>query len=82
VLKAHEPPGSAAPQTFCGPDIAERLVANHDARRIGRRLIQMLNAKARDAVKQAKAARDAVNAMMRKLKMFCYFDGPRGVGNL
>jgi hypothetical protein len=42
----------------------------------------MLNAKARDAVKQAKAARDAVNAMMRKLKMFCYFDGPRGVGNL
>jgi hypothetical protein len=82
VLEAHEASNSAAPQTFCGRAIADRLLANGDARQIGKRLIQMLSAKARDAIQQAKTARDAIAAMVEQLKPFCYFDGPLGIGNV
>jgi len=82
VLEAHEAPNSVAPQTFCGRAIAERLVAAGDARPIGKRLVQMVRAKARDAIQQAKAARDAMAVMIEQMRTFVYFDGPIGVGNL
>jgi len=82
VLEAHEAPKTVAPQTCCGRAIAEYLIAEGQARRIGKRLIQMVRAKAREAIQQAKAARDAMAGMVEQLRTFSYFDGPIGVGNL
>jgi hypothetical protein len=84
VLEAHEAPGSTEPMTFCGRAIAERLVRTREARRLGNRLIQMVRAKACDAIKRAKAARDAVNTMAKieLQRIVMYHDGPIGVGNV
>jgi hypothetical protein len=83
VLEAHEPPKSVDAKTFCGRAIAERLIATGEARSIGKRLIQMVRAKACDAIKQAKASRDAVNRQLqRELEIIKLWDGPLGRGNL
>lgn len=79
VLEAHESPALAEPQTRCGRAIAEYLVETGEATRIGKRLIQMVKARARDAITQAKAARDAVQAVIDRIM---FWDGPLGVGNL
>jgi hypothetical protein len=79
VLEVHEPLCLSAAQTFCGREIAERLIATYEARRIGKRLIQMVRAKACDAIKQAKAERDSIR---KKIQRVVLFDGPTGVGNL
>lgn len=84
VLEAHEAPGSIDPQIFCGRAIAERLLAGREARQIGKRLIQMVRGNARDAIKQAKAARDAMTRRIEAEteKLFFYYDGPLGRGNV
>ena len=83
VLEAHEPLDSAVPQTFCGRAIAERLIENREARRIGKRLIQMVRTKAADAIKQAKAARDAMLRTLQRVEtMILFWDGPLGRGNV
>jgi len=83
VLEAFELPTSVTAQTFCGRGIAERLVATREARRIGKRLIQMVRMKAADAIKQAKAARDAIQKAMRKeIQLMLFWDGPLGRGNV
>lgn len=79
MLEAHESPALAEPQTRCGRAIAEYLVDTGEATRIGKRLIQMVSARARDAIQQAKAARDSIQ---KKLEIVMYWDGPLGVGNL
>lgn len=79
MLEAHESPALAEPATRCGRAIAEYLVDTGEATRIGKRLIQMVRARARDAITQAKAARDSIQA---KLEIIMYWDGPLGVGNL
>jgi hypothetical protein len=83
VLEAHEPPKSVAPQTCCGRAIAERLVNSCEARWIGKRLIQMVRAKAADAIKWAKAARDAAKKMSEEaVTAMSYDGGPLGRGLL
>jgi hypothetical protein len=83
VLEAYEAPNSCVPQTFCGRAIAERLVTTREARRIGKRLIQMVSAKAADAIRQAKAARDAVQkAIQKEIVRILLWDGPLGRGNI
>jgi len=87
VLEAYEAVNCSEPQIHCGRAIAERLVANREARRVGKRLIQMVSVKARDAIQRAKAARDAVLARIAVMErtailISTYFDGPLGRGNL
>lgn len=81
VLESHEVPGSSEPKVCCGRAIAEYLVRRRYARQIGKRLIQMVNAKAKDAIKQAKAARDAAKKIVEKV-VIGFWDGPLGRGNL
>ena len=59
VLEAHAPQKISAAKAFCGTGIAEIMVKQCEARRIGKRLIQMVRGEAENAIKQAKAARDA-----------------------
>jgi hypothetical protein len=83
VLEAHEAVESSVPQTHCGRGIAERLVASREARRLGKRLIQMVRTKASEAIKQAKAARDAVEKTLQKeVERIMFYDGLIGIGNL
>lgn len=88
VLEAHEAVESSVPQTHCGRGIAERLVASREARRLGKRLIQMVRGKASEAIKRAKSARDAAEqAIERETERIerlrvLLIDGPRGIGNL
>jgi hypothetical protein len=74
VLEAHEAPGSIDPQIFCGRAIAERLLAGREARQIGKRLIQMVRGNARDAMTRRIEAETE--------KLFFYYDGPLGRGNV
>jgi hypothetical protein len=80
VLESYEAPNSCEPKTFCGRAIAERMIATREARRLGGRLIQMVRAKACEAIKQAKAARDAVEKTIER--MIFFYDGPMGRGNI
>jgi hypothetical protein len=87
VLEAHEAPDSSAPQIHCGRAIAERLIASRRARRLGKRLIQMVRLKACEAIKEAKAARDAALAQIAAIErtrdfVAALFEGPLGIGNL
>jgi hypothetical protein len=87
VLEAHEAVDSTVPQVHCGRAIAERLVADRKARRLGKRLIQMISGAAQEAVQQAKAARDwaiaaQIAALQRLATIRAWFDGPIGTGNL
>lgn len=80
VLEVHAPRKLSAAKAFCGTGIAEIIVKQCEARRIGKRLIQMVRLSPRDAIKQAKAARDA--AIRAAEVRVGFFDGPLGVGNL
>ena len=87
VLEAHEAPDSSAPQIHCGRAIAERLIASRRARRLGKRLIQMVRLKACEAIREAKAARDAALAQIAVIErtqnfVKALFEGPTGIGNL
>jgi hypothetical protein len=59
VLEASASPESTAPETFCGRAIAEYLVNEHFARKIGKRLIHMVKLTAAEAIELAKRAREA-----------------------
>lgn len=80
VLEAHEAPNSVAPQTHCGRAIAEYLLRQNYARKIGKRLIQMVRGQAALAIKHAKLVRDQAQKRIEILVMF--WDGPMGIGNL
>jgi hypothetical protein len=54
VLEAHESPESRSSWIFCGRSIAEILVREHDAERIGERLIKMTRGSARGAIRRAR----------------------------
>jgi hypothetical protein len=88
VLEAHEASESIAPQTHCGRAIAEILIRERSARQIGKRLIQMISAKAADAIRQAKTIRDeAQRKFEAKFEALCttkfaWWDGPLGRGNV
>jgi hypothetical protein len=86
VLEAHEAPDSSAPQIHCGRAIADRLVATREARRLGKRLIQMVRCvKAKEAIQRAKSARDVVEKAIEKeieRMRIIFIDGPKGIGNL
>jgi hypothetical protein len=81
VLEAHAPQKISAAKAFCGTGIAEIMVKQCEARRIGKRLIQMVRGEAKAAIKQAKAVRDSALREVEKTKHIL-FDGPMGVGNL
>jgi hypothetical protein len=79
VLERHDAPGSCVPQHSCGRAIAEYLIDRRDARRIGKRLIQMISGNALDAIKRAKIVRDLAKV---KVAISTFYDGPLGVGNV
>ncbi|MGA7927019.1 MAG: hypothetical protein WCA20_13640, partial [Candidatus Sulfotelmatobacter sp.] len=56
VLEAHEPPEST-PRILCGRSIAEILVREHDAERVGERLIRMVRGNAVGAIRRARELR-------------------------
>lgn len=58
VLEAHELPESAAPAIFCGTGIAEYLVNENYAVKLGKRLIRMVKLTAERAIELAKEARE------------------------
>jgi hypothetical protein len=58
VLEAHELPESAAPAIFCGAGIAEYLVNENYAVKLGKRLIRMVKLTAERAIELAKEARE------------------------
>jgi hypothetical protein len=58
VLEANELPESAAPAIFCGTGIAEYLVNENYAVKLGKRLIRMVKLTAERAIELAKEARE------------------------
>ena len=80
VLEVHEGLKNCEPKVRCGAAIAEIMVKQCEARRIGKRLIQMVRLNAREAIRQAKAARDA--ALRAAEVKIGFLDGPLGIGNL
>ena len=78
VLEYHQKPGSIEPEHHCGRAIADTLVRWHEARWIGKRVIQMVRGRAHDAIMQAKAARDAAIPIIRAILT----NGPLGIGNV
>ncbi len=76
VLEASVSPDSSAPQTFCGRAIAEYLVNEHHALKIGKRLIHMVKLTAAKAIVLAKAAREEAIKRWERLQLRL------GVGNL
>src|SRR6059036_1358938 len=81
VLEVHEAPKSSEPNTFCGQKIAQYLVDQGNARRLGKRLVQMLYGRAAEAVRLAKLARDLAEKAQNEVRRW-FWDGPFGIGNL
>ncbi len=69
-------PDSSLPATFCGRAIAEYLVNEHYAQKLGKRLIQMVKLTATRAIALAKAAREESIKRWERLQLRL------GVGNL
>lgn len=82
VLELHESPELCSPRIACGQQIAERIVLQGDARRIGKRLIQMARGTAVEAIRQAKLARDQEAILAAIPSPRGCWDGLLGVGNL
>jgi len=69
VLEASVSPDSSLPQTFCGRAIAEYLVNEHHALKIGKRLIHMVKLTAARAIELAKAAREEALKRWERLQL-------------
>ena len=76
VLEASVSPDSSLPQTFCGRAIAEYLVNEHHALKIGKRLIHMVKLSAAKAIELAKAAREAAQKLWERQQLRL------GIGNI
>jgi hypothetical protein len=76
VLEASASPESTAPETFCGRAIAEYLVNEHFARKIGKRLIHMVKLTAVEAIELAKRAREAAAKLWERHSLRL------GIGNI
>jgi hypothetical protein len=75
VLEAHEAPDAPA-QIHCGTGIAEYLVNESYAEKIGKRLIRMVKLTAAQAITLAKAAREQAIKMWERAQLRL------GVGNV
>ncbi|MCU1338822.1 MAG: hypothetical protein JWO19_4403 [Bryobacterales bacterium] len=76
VLEAAVSPDSSAPQHYCGRAIAALLIEKQVARKLGKRLIQVLRGTAEAAIEWAKAEREAAIKRWERLQLRL------GVGNL
>ena len=81
VLEAHAPQKISAAKAFCGTGIAEIMVKQCEARRIGKRLIQMVRGEAKLPSNKRKPRAMPPSREVEKTKHIL-FDGPLGVGNL
>lgn len=76
VLEASASPDSSAPEVHCGRAIAELLIEKQKARKLGKRLIQVLEGTAQAAVEWAKKAREAAAKLWERQQLRL------GVGNI